>query len=268
MQPSSRAEMKIRTLLPAAFFLAFILGACGADTPPATADPLFDVYTAVALTLSSQTGSNDSSEAVSVAPTQTLWMIPTQVIPSPTVQALTTPTVSYVSSCYNSAYVSDVTIPDETTLAPGEVYVKTWEVLNSGSCAWATNYYLTYLSGDLMDGSDTTIGQYVAAGELAEISVELTAPESEGTYTGYWILADSGGTAFGTYVYVQIVVSDDAATSTPTPTLEVTATSTPTGTDMPVPTDTPVPTETPTLVVEDSPTAWRRWTWRSARNPT
>ena len=69
-----------------------------------------------------------------------------------------------------------------------------------------------------MDGEDTEIGEYVAPGDVGEVSVTLTTPDTDGTYTGYWILADSSGIAFGSTFYVQIVVSSGLPTSTPTPT--------------------------------------------------
>ena len=78
-----------------------------------------------------------------------------------------------------------------------------------------------------MQTSSADLDTTVAVGAYGDVSVELTAPEDEGTYTGYWRLADASGTLFGEQVYVQIVVSDDAATLTPTPTAE---TATPTST--------------------------------------
>jgi len=59
-----------------------------------------------------------------------------------------------------------------------------------------------------MSGQDTEIGKTTASGREANFSIELTAPEEEGTYTGYWILKDNYGYPFGMPFYVQIVVSD------------------------------------------------------------
>ncbi len=95
------------------------------------------------------------------------------------------------------------------------------------------------------------LGEAVAPGDTIKISISLAAPEAEGSYTGYWIMMDNSGAAFGTSVYVQIVVTEEAVTETATPTdtevateeTENPATSTPT----PTSTDTPVPTETSTL---------------------
>jgi hypothetical protein len=95
---------------------------------------------------------------------------------------------------------------------------------------------MIFFGGDDMNGFDTEINRYVRPGQTADISVSLTAPDEIGTYTGYWILTNKNGTPFGARVYVQIVVSDDAATLTPTATHTSTPTSTQTSTSTAAPT--------------------------------
>jgi hypothetical protein len=141
-------------------------------------------------------------------------------------------------------------------ISPGESFVKTWKLQNTGSCAWDDDFLLTFYSGEDMDGENTVIAEYVASGSTAEVSVTLTAPDDDGTYTGYWILADSSGTAFGSTFYVQIEVSSDLSTSTPTPTSTDITTDTPTSTLTPIPTETltPAPTSTFTPTLTETPT--------------
>jgi hypothetical protein len=110
--------------------------------------------------------------------------------------------------CNKSAYIDDITIPDGTILAPGETFVKTWELKNTGYCTWKAESSLVFFKGDSMSGQNTEIGKTLVSGNQAKFSVELTAPNSEGTYTGYWILADKYGYPFGTPFYVQIVVKN------------------------------------------------------------
>jgi hypothetical protein len=255
--------------------MTFTLEACGAmATPtPSTEEALVDVYTAVAMTFSAQ------SNKVADQPTSTQFPLATStpfVLSTPTLNLFPTATYPWYSttnSCNNSTYVSDMTIPDGTLIAPGETFEKTWKLKNTGSCAWDEDYLLTFYSGDVMYGEDATIDGYVASGTSGEVSVTLTAPDTEGTYTGYWILADSSGNSFGTTFYVQIVVSSSASTSTPTPTTisaEETFTSIPTSTSTSTSTPTPTedgeeeiftstsststPTETPTPMPSEPPT--------------
>lgn len=138
-----------------------------------------------------------------------------------------------VSTCNASIYISDVTIPDNTVMAPGATFVKTWAIQNTGTCTWSTTYKLVFVSGNQMGGGATSLTASVAPSQQVQLSVSLTAPTTAGTYTGYWSLADSQGNRFGGSVTVVIVVSG-TFTSTPTgtlatqtPTLAATRTSTP-----------------------------------------
>lgn len=238
--------------------VALLLSACGGnvDITPTEDVSISDIYTAAAMTLTAQATSVISTVMPSPTTTPTLWVSPTTVPSTPTTQS-----VSYYYStangCYNAAYVSDVTIPDGTILAPGESFTKTWKFQNSGSCDWDEDFVLTFETGTDMDGEDTVIDETVTAGETASLSVALVAPETEGSYTGYWRLLTASGDAFGQSVFVMIVVSDDAATATPTSTATATsteedtsATNTPTYTSTPTPSSTP--TFTPTSVSNES----------------
>jgi hypothetical protein len=163
-------------------------------------------------------------------------------------------------------YVSDVTIPDGTVVAPGQAFVKTWKFQNSGTCAWTSDYQIVYTSGKTMSGATTAIGKAVSSGINVNVSVSMVAPTTVGTYTGNWRLADASGTFFGAYVYVQIEVSKDAATLTVTPTITATGdTSTPAADEATeTATRTPTRTRTPTLTPKPSKTALPTSTFTSA----
>jgi len=236
----------------------FLISACGANKTPTEGAALSNAYTAAASTLAAAQGALVTPTITATAlATQTSFSLPTStpVTVTPTNQS----TVSYASAstangCNNDLFVSDVTIADGTVVAPGEAFTKTWRFQNTGTCAWDEDYTIVFTSGTSMDGETTEIEQDVAVNGTGDISASLVAPESEGTYTGYWRLADDEGNAFGQSVYVMIVVSDDASTVTPTltATTEEETTSTPTATATPSPsvtsttilagTDTPVPT--------------------------
>ena len=245
--------------------LVFLLSACAGTasaTPEAAALP--NIYTAAAMTLAVQA----NTVPATTTPIPTIILPTTQV--SPTYNALPTSTIQSVISyssnstangCNNSIYVSDVTIADGTVFAPGEAFTKTWKFKNTGTCDWDEDYLIIFVSGSDMDGETTEIDQDVLSGATGNISVSLVAPTTEGTYTGYWKMADSDGTVFGQSVYVMIVVSDDASTSTATATATSTtestaSTSTPTATPQATATftvttePTAVPTETPTPTPE------------------
>jgi len=233
--------------------LALLLSACGGevDITPTEGAVISDAYTAVAMTLAAQASLVTPTNTMLPTTTPNIWPSLTSIPSTPTAQSVS---ISYstANGCYNAVYVSDVTIPDGTVLAPGESFTKTWKFQNTGSCDWDEDFVLTFETGEDMEGEHTTIGEAVAAGETDSLSVSLVAPETEGSYTSYWRLSTDSGVTFGQSVFVLIVVSDDAATITPTTT--ATSTSTPTTTATPevqsatdTSTFTPTPSETPTF---------------------
>jgi hypothetical protein len=140
---------------------------------------------------------------------------PTAATLTPTPAASPTPTAPPAGSD-NASFVKDITIPDNTVIAAGAKFTKTWQFLNSGTSAWTTDYELVWVEGDSMGATlAAKVPLAVPAGQVADISVELTAPTTSGTYKGFWRMRNSAGQFFGDAVYVQIKVGDVAATPDP-----------------------------------------------------
>lgn len=93
---------------------------------------------------------------------------------------------------YKITFVSDVSVPDDTQMTPGQTFVKTWKVKNDGTCTWGPSGYalhgLTFTGGDQMGGPDLVpLPQVVNPGDTVDVSVPMTAPNTPGTYTGQWM---------------------------------------------------------------------------------
>ena len=208
-----------KNLILSLLLLAVLVSACGqANATPPTEESQYspDISTAIAqaLTAAAQALTATVTPVNTPLPTSTPTLTPTRT-PFPTIgiTAITetlqpSPTAAqFVESCYNSAFVSDLTIRDDTVLMLGETFKKIWRIQNTGTCAWKEDFAMTFFSGTSMDGLTSPIDQYVAPGKIAKISVPMTAPKTEGTYTGYWILSTSDGSKFGQVVYVRVIVS-------------------------------------------------------------
>ena len=115
-----------------------------------------------------------------------------------------------VTTCVDDAeYITSLTIPDGTEIMPGETFVKTWRMRNTGTCTWTKNYSWTFKGGDVLTLMDTTVIDLVLPGEEVDISVTLVVPESPGIYAGQWQL--SGVNHFeeiGPEVYYLITVPE------------------------------------------------------------
>jgi Ig-like domain-containing protein len=162
------------------------------------------VQTAAALTVQAQIGPVGTA-------TSTFTPVPFPTIPpvaatQPPANTLP-PAATATSNCDNASFISDVTIPDNTVVPDGSDFTKTWRLKNIGACSWTPSYALVFISGASMDGPAVqALTGNVNPGQTVDLSVALTAPTANGTYTGNWGLRNGAGVIFS-HFYVQIVVN-------------------------------------------------------------
>ena len=105
-------------------------------------------------------------------------------------------------NCINQVkFVEDITIPDETVVAAGKPFTKTWKLKNIGSCVWTDEYQFEFIDGDLMGANERVSFPkdiIVYPNQNIEISVYMIAPEKSGKYQGNWKIRTPWGTQFGT----------------------------------------------------------------------
>jgi uncharacterized protein YkwD len=98
------------------------------------------------------------------------------------------------SGCINKAsFVSDVTIPDNSTVNAGSAFTKTWRVQNAGTCIWWSGYTLAHYSENAMSAPESVPLPVTNPGENADISVDLIAPSVAGTYRGNFVIENPEG---------------------------------------------------------------------------
>jgi len=147
----------------------------------------------------------------------------TAVVPSLTPFPSLTPIPSFTPKptappipCDQATFVSDITIPDGTEVAPGVVFTKIWRIKNSGTCTWTTKYNFTFFSGDRMEGSSPqTLSANVVPGDVIDLAVNFKAPSDEGTYRSNWKLQNGSGAWFGigtnnATIYTEVKVKQGA----------------------------------------------------------
>ena len=171
------------------------------------------VPSATATSTVTLTPTNTPLPLLSPTPTSTQLILLSTVFPSLTPSPTGTqytPTVNPSSlgvGCNNLQLINEVSIPSGTVLEPGEVFTKTWQVENNGTCDWVYLYHLVSVSGDSMGGGEPRLGKIIPPGKWTQISVVLEAPRKEGRYSGTWRFADQAGNLFGSSLGVSIVVS-------------------------------------------------------------
>lgn len=191
--------------------LTLTLSACG---PSASNNSI--IATSVAMTVQAQnTQSAESTPTLDSASTATdASPLPTTPTTAATRVPPTAPPVGSgnIKPCYSANFVADATIPDGTIVNPGTSFIKTWRVLNSGSCTWDSTYKFVFMSGDILGGAYVYPFPVTAApGQTVDIPIQLYAPQTDGTFTGKWKIQAADGTIFGVGQYdtslsVQIVV--------------------------------------------------------------
>ena len=188
--------------------------ACSLFTPvqPQPVATLDSLYTAAAQTLDAMSTQAAGTQSVANSPTPTL-SLPTN---SPTTFATITsvPPLQTVTKCDAAAFIADVTIPDGSVVGRGQSFTKTWRIKNVGTCTWTTAYDLVFVSGERLGGQNAVaVPASVSPGGSVDISVQLTAPNQDGRYKGYWKLRNASDIQFGfgatgkSTVYVDVTVS-------------------------------------------------------------
>jgi len=158
---------------------AIILSACGAQTPSGTAEP---TVTLVVISTNTQAPPTET-----LAPTETIEALPTDT-PAPEIRP------TNVAGCTNKAsFVADITVPDNTQVNAGAPFTKTWRISNTGTCVWASDYTLSHYSDERMGTGDTQLTSITYPGQTADITVELTAPNSPGKHRENFVIKNPEG---------------------------------------------------------------------------
>ena len=143
-------------------------------------------------------------------------------------QPVPTPTPAPTPVCQDvSGYVADLTYVDSDTNIPfvpaGQPFVKSWRLINHGTCPWTKGYALAYAPmpdsrpDDRMGGVSVPIQGVVQPGQTVDLSANLVAPLTPGAYKGVWQMVNAQGQPFGQRVWVRIQVPDGKP-PTPAPT--------------------------------------------------
>jgi uncharacterized protein YkwD len=181
----------VKRLMIVTALTALILSACSAlgQDPTATLAPTNTVTPVLIPTQAIATESPATEPPAAtdgtVAPTEALATI------SATADVLR-PTNA--PDCTNSAsFVADVTIPDNTEVAGGTTFVKTWRIANTGTCIWGPDYTLSHYSDERMGAPASITLGVTYPGQTLDISLSLTAPNSIGSHRANFVIKNPKG---------------------------------------------------------------------------
>lgn len=172
-------------------YAAQTLQALSQEQTLASYETLVAQFTQAAQATATATPTATATSTATVTATPTSTTIPPSATPVPTATPTPIP-------CNLADFIKDVTIVDGTKIDAGAAFTKTWRLKNIGSCAWTTDYDLVFVSGNALSApARIGLSEKVSPGETVDVSVLMKAPTADGTYTGYWMLADASGSRFG-----------------------------------------------------------------------
>jgi next-to-BRCA1 protein 1 len=194
--------MKLK-LVVTTILIALLVGACGAtptQAPAPTAD-IAAVRTSAASTVVSQFTLTAAAFTPTFPPPPTNTALPeaTATATQPPVAQVTNAEGTTIALCDKYSWdiaTVDVNVPDNTIMSPGQEFVKTWKIKNTGACTWGEGYKMIYSYGDRMDGAAQALTAAIAPGQEVEVSVAFKAPALAGSYQSFWTLQNPKGIAF------------------------------------------------------------------------
>ncbi len=159
----------------------------------------------------SETFQSDSAEIFYIPPTAPGTISPPIVLTPTSSSSLSTPTPQTsplaTPECINDLiFLEDLTIPDQTIVAPGATLDKRWKVENNGSCNWDERYRIKSVSDSKLDTLTEQALYPARSGTQATISILFVAPSEPGTYHSAWQAFSPLGEPFGEPFYIEIAV--------------------------------------------------------------
>jgi len=106
-------------------------------------------------------------------------------------------------------FITDVSIPDGFVVNANESFIKTWRIQNSGTRDWH-GYVIAFESGEPMGTMEQAIPD-TPAGETLDISIEMTAPGGQGSYSGRWEVQSPEGVSLGGLTCVITIPSGESS---------------------------------------------------------
>jgi len=223
--------MKLKLALFASLFILTFLGGCNFPTTrKITATPnVTQAYETIIAQMSTMQAAGTVLPQATVTPVGQSTSTPEQALPTQPFKTIPPSTQIIPTQVCDRVLPGnpiDVTIPDDSSIPSGEGFTKTWRLQNGGACAWTKEYQIVWVSGERMADLDAfPLPDAVPPGESIDLSLDMTAPTTIGTYQSNWMLRNSQGILFGigptgkSPFWVRIVVSPRG-----TPTVQPSAT--------------------------------------------
>lgn len=225
--------------LSALLFLLTLIGLTGCNFPVSPSDQIVETTVAPQYATVSAILTATSEQLITEQPTEPTQENTPQFTPSPTQPESTVgltnastlaPSLTPTMMCdlAQAGVPIDVSVPDDSSMRPGESFAKIWRLVNAGSCTWSHEYTMVWFSGDdLGVRREEPFNVVVVPGQNVDLSVDMIAPEKAGVYQSNWKLRNPRGELFGIgpgggapfWVRIKVEAQDTPTATTVPPTL-------------------------------------------------
>ncbi|HNO93427.1 MAG TPA: NBR1-Ig-like domain-containing protein, partial [Anaerolineales bacterium] len=122
-------------------------------------------------------------------------------------------TTTTKNGCNDGYLVSESQPYDGKTMSANIEFDKTWDFINTGTCAWDEGYTFAFVeefsTAPLYTVPKNYIipkaGPFTKPGETRTFKVTLRVPKDPGEYIWYYKIKDDAGQYFGSLVWVKVI---------------------------------------------------------------
>lgn len=179
--------MNAKLLITFTILIVMIASACGSGATAAT-----PTLTQAETQIIPITGATETETPVKADVTGTSTVISTATPDFTSTPVPVRPTNA--PDCTNKAtFVADVTVPDNSEVKGNTTFIKTWRIMNIGTCVWAYDYTLRPYTEESMSAPPSVPLAITYPGQTLDVSVLLTAPNVAGIHKGYFVIRNPVG---------------------------------------------------------------------------
>lgn len=125
-------------------------------------------------------------------------------------------TLPTTNGCNDGWFISESGPLDGATLLAGKELIKTFELLNTGTCAWDEGYSFSFRPEYSTSPEGAVIGYFgkdefilstsaIKPGQTGVFKINFTVPKKLGEYVWAWKLKDDAGGLFGSLVFMKFI---------------------------------------------------------------
>jgi len=101
----------------------------------------------------------------------------------------------------------------ESSIRPGQSFIKTWRLRNIGATVWPNNLKLKFTGGTNFSHGECASLPPLSPNEVTDVTITMISPATDGQYEGQWRVVTLAGVLCGAMLKVQVNVDSSGMNS-------------------------------------------------------